>query len=75
MNQGYDRTDQRLRALLLAYLGAIDAQRWPGADSITVEDVLGSYPQAAAEGLVPDARTLLESHPELADALRDFFAL
>jgi hypothetical protein len=42
---------------------------------VTVEDVLREYPQAAAAGLVPDLSTLLERHPELADALRDFFAL
>jgi hypothetical protein len=77
MNEGHDRTDQRqrLRALLVAYLLAADAPGWPGADGITVEDVLRSYSQVAADGLVPDLPTLLARHPELADALRDFFAL
>jgi hypothetical protein len=37
-------------------------------------DALRSYPQAAADGLVPDLPALLTSHPELTDILRDFFA-
>jgi len=65
---------RRLRELLLGYLRAADAPPWPGADSVTVEEVLRSYPQAAAAGLVPSLPALLESHPELADALRAFFA-
>lgn len=70
-----DPTEQRrrLRQLLLTYLRAADAPPWPGADSVTVEDVLRSYPQAAAAGLVPNLAALLEKHPEVADALRDFF--
>ena len=64
---------RRLRELLLAQLQAADAPRWPGADSVTVEEVLHSYPQAAAAGLVPDLPTLLENYPELADFLREFF--
>jgi hypothetical protein len=64
---------RRLRELLLAHLRAADAPRWPGADGVTVEEVLRSYPQAATAGLVPDLPTLLENHPELADLLREFF--
>jgi hypothetical protein len=67
------KQSQRLRALLLAYLRAADAPRWPGSDSVTVEEILRSYPQAAAAGLVPDLPALLEIHPELAKALHDFF--
>jgi hypothetical protein len=66
---------QRLYELLLAHLGEADAPPWPGADSLTLDEVLHSYPQAAAAGLVPDLRTLLEDHPDLADVLRDFFAV
>jgi hypothetical protein len=62
-----------LHEVLLAYLRAADAPRWPGTDSVTVEDVLRSYPQSAADGLVPSLPTLLERHPELAEALHDFF--
>lgn len=73
----HDAADQcrRLHELLLAYLRAADAPRWPGADSVTVDDVLLSYPQAAAAGLVPDLPALQTGHPELANALGDFFAL
>jgi len=63
-----------LHELLLAYLRSADAPRWPGADSLTLEDALRSYPQAAADGLVPDLPALLASHPELTDILHDFFA-
>ncbi len=64
---------QRAHELLLAHLRAADAPSWPGADGVTLEEVLLSYPQAAAEGLVPDLRTLIEQNPELANVLRDFF--
>jgi hypothetical protein len=76
VNEEPDGADQgrRLRELLLAYLRAADAPRWPGADSVTVEDVLRTYPQAAAAGLVPDLPELLANHPDLADGLRTFFA-
>ena len=76
MDEENDVTDQcwRLDELLLANLRAADAPRWPGADSVTIEDVLRSYPQAAAAGLVPDLSSLQDSHPELTDALRRFFA-
>lgn len=65
---------QRLHELLLAHLRAADAPPWPGTDGMTVEEILLNYPQAAAAGLVPDMQTLLESHPDLADVLREFFA-
>jgi hypothetical protein len=76
VHEQHDVADQRqrLQELLLTYLRAADAPRWPGADGMTVKDVLRSYPQAAAAGLVPNLPALLASHPELADVLRDFFA-
>jgi hypothetical protein len=76
MHEEYVVSDQcwRLDELLLAYLRAANAPRWPGSDSVTIEDILQSYPQAAAAGLVPDLPSLRASHPELDDALRRFFA-
>jgi hypothetical protein len=65
---------RHLHALLLELLRDADAPAWPGTDGLTLEEVLHSYPQAAAVGLVPDLRELREQHPELADAMRAFFA-
>ena len=74
-NRDVSERCQRLYELLLAHLCAADAPPWPGADSLMLDEVLHSYPQAAAAGLVPDLRTLVEDHPDLADVLRDFFAV
>jgi len=54
--------------LLLCYL---DEACWPGGDGLTVEDVLHSYPQAAAAGLVPGREEVMRLHPELLDVLLD----
>jgi len=63
-----------MRELLLAYLQAAGAPPWPGADGVTLEEILHWYPQAAAIGLVPDLQTLMQDNPELADSLRAYFA-
>jgi hypothetical protein len=63
----------RVREVLLGYLRSADVPLWPGADGLTLEDALLSYPQAAAAGRAPDLRQLLREHPELAEELTAFF--
>jgi hypothetical protein len=69
------RTDAAdLREMLLQYLQAPGGSRWPGADGLTVREVLDSYTQAAAEGRVPTCQQLIALRPDLAGALNAFFA-
>jgi hypothetical protein len=72
-----DRDDQlrRVQELLVVYLCAANALTWPGVDGLTIDVVLRGYPQAVADGLVPDLPALQQRHPELADLLKDFFAV
>jgi len=65
---------QRLRELLLSHLQAAQASRWPGADGLTVQEVLAGYAEYARAGWVPDLQELLCRHPELREALLGFFA-
>ena len=67
--------DRRVHDLLLAYLRAGRCSALAGVRQRDRGRCSASYPQAAAAGLVPDLPSLLERHPELADALRHFFAL
>jgi hypothetical protein len=39
-----------------------------------VQEVLRSYPEAAAADLVPDRQALLLLYPHLADVIGEFFA-
>ena len=59
--------------LLLEYMRNSDCPSWPGADGLTVPEVVRSYPQYAASGRVPDLNSLLRRHAELRDALLTFF--
>ncbi len=63
----------RLKGLLLGYLQA-DLAHWPGADGMTLADVLLGYPQAAAAGRAPGPVELALRHPDLADEVATFFA-
>jgi len=64
---------QRLRDVLLGHLACPWVTVWPGADGVTVEEVLASYPEAVAVGQAPGLAELLADHPELREALEDFF--
>jgi hypothetical protein len=55
--------------VLLAYLRAVRVPLWPGADGLTLADVLASYPAAVRTGQAPDLHELWAEHPELAAEL------
>jgi hypothetical protein len=65
---------EELREVLLGYLQAAGCPLWPGADGLTVAEVLLSYFPNAAAGRVPDRQELLQRHPDLREALLAFFA-
>jgi hypothetical protein len=57
---------RNLRQVLVAYLQrARLVALWPGADGLTIEDILDFYPKAVVAGEVPDWQQLLREHPEL----------
>jgi len=64
----------RLNEILLEHLAHPCVTVWPGADGLTVEEVLGGYPQAVAAGQAPGLEELISRHPDLTEALKHFFA-
>jgi len=68
----YDRW-LRLQRVLFTYLEGVACPAWPGADGLTVDDVVSCYPQALAAGQVPGLDDLVRRHPELAEELHLFF--
>jgi hypothetical protein len=48
--------DSTVRELLLSYQLHVEGQLWPGADALTLDDLVRAYPRVAATGRVP--RTL-----------------
>ena len=45
--------DSTVRELLLSYLLHVEGQLWPGADALTLDDLVRAYPRVAATGRVP----------------------
>jgi hypothetical protein len=65
----------RLLEVLLGYLqAAASVAAWPGADGLTLENILDCYPVAVAAGEVPDWQELLRRHPELVTELQAWLA-
>jgi hypothetical protein len=64
---------RRLRDHLLDLLRTACWPAWPGCDGMTVEEVLATYPAAAANGRVPDLNALLAEYADLEVELRLFF--
>ena len=65
----------QLRVVLLGYLcRAESVAAWPGADGLTIDDILDFYPQAVTRGEVPEWLQLVNRHPELSIELHDWLA-
>jgi hypothetical protein len=64
---------RHLQELLLDYLLHASAPAWPGADGLTIEEVLEYYPEAASCGSVPNEEELICRHGDIRKELVDFF--
>ena len=64
---------QRLHGLLTTLILVADGYHWPGSDGLLIEDVLREYPAVARQGRVPGREDLCREHPDLAQAVADFF--
>ena len=64
-----------LRQVLVDYLLASRVVAWPGADGITVDDILICYPKAVAAGEAPDWQELCRRHTELISEIQSLFQL
>ena len=63
-----------LMELLAGFLLALPESGRPGADGLTIEDVVAAdYPAAYAAGHVPGPEELARRRPDLADAVAAFF--
>jgi hypothetical protein len=65
---------RQLQELLLGHLSAAEMPVWPGADGLTLEEVLFTYSHAVAAGRVPGREQLLAQRPDLEKELAIFFA-
>jgi hypothetical protein len=69
-----DPAARQVTEILLGYLQCRAGRLWPGSDGVTLDEVLRSYPQAAAARLVPDLPELLRRYPDLAAEMAAWFA-
>lgn len=67
-------TEAMVRRLLLGYLLATGALRWPGGDGVTEDDALGCYLNAVANHQVPSHDELCRRHPDLGQGIEAFFS-
>jgi hypothetical protein len=65
---------RQLQELLLGHLRAANVPVWPGADGLTIEEVISTYPLAVAAGQVPGFEQLLAARPDLQAQLVAFFS-
>jgi hypothetical protein len=65
---------ERLRELLLDYLRATRVSTWPGADGLTLADVLNCDPEGLGAWEASDWERFVRDHPELAAAIQKWLA-